>query len=165
LSAEFRGLDTLRRKLRSRTRHTDAKIAGMDTPDRAALQRIASECVALVAEQHDRRLDWTAESLTDLDEVCAELLAGGPLPTDRLDLWWKLVGAYTGEVLIRTHGGTWINHEKAGGAYAISVRGLTAFPFTTADRVLHAEPFKSLASFVRSMPAIAEHSRHNPPAG
>lgn len=131
----------------------------MDTPDRAALQRIAEECVALVADQFGRRLDWTPDSLADLDEVCALLLADGPLAAQRLDLWWKLIGAYTGEVLIRTYGGRWISHEEASGAYAVFVQGLTAFPFATADRVLRGEPYKSLASFVRATPAIVEHSR------
>jgi hypothetical protein len=134
----------------------------MDSAEPTALQHVAEECVALVADQYGRRLDWTPDSLADLDEVCALLLADGPLPAQRLDLWWKLIGAYTGEVLIRAYGGIWISHEKAPGAYAVSVQGLTALPFATAHRVLHGEPYKSLASFVRAMPAIVEHSRRTP---
>jgi hypothetical protein len=111
----------------------------MDSAEPTALQHVAEQCVALVADQYGRRLDWTPDSLSDLDEVCALLLADGPLPAQRLDLWWKLIGAY-----------------------AVSVHGLTALPFATAHRVLHGEPYKSLASFVRAMPAIVEHSRRTP---
>jgi hypothetical protein len=51
----------------------------MHAPDVAGLQRIATECVALVADHYGRRLDWSLDSLSDVDAVCAELLADGPL--------------------------------------------------------------------------------------
>jgi len=66
----------------------------MTVPDRAYLQRIATECVSLVASQFDRNLDWSLASLGELDAVCEDLLADGPLSDERLDLWWKLIGAY-----------------------------------------------------------------------
>jgi hypothetical protein len=134
----------------------------VDTEERAGLQDLAEECVLLVAEQYGLRLDWTADSLAVLDAACARLLADGPLSGRRLDLWWKLIGAYTGEVLVRAFDGTWISHEKASGAYAVSVLGLTAFPFATVDRILRGEPYKSLASFVRALPAIVERSGRPP---
>ncbi len=123
------------------------------------LRRLASECVDLVANQHRRRLDWSLESLSVLDEVCAELLADGPLDGERLDLWWRLVGAYTGEVVVRAYEGEWVTHESSPGAPAISVLGVTGFPFSTAARVLKGEPYKSMASFGRSLPTVAERSR------
>ncbi|MEV4705081.1 hypothetical protein [Actinoplanes sp. NPDC049316] len=132
----------------------------MIEPDQAAaLRQVAEDCVALVASEYGRRLDWSPQSLDDLDEVCDLLLADGPLSDERMDLWWKLVGAYTGEVLIRVHGGNWTAHEAAAGAYAVSVQGITALPFATAHRVLSGEPYKSLGSFVRVFPAIAERGR------
>ncbi|HEX6685376.1 MAG TPA: hypothetical protein VF062_21505 [Candidatus Limnocylindrales bacterium] len=100
-------------------------------------------------------LDYSLDSLTVLDEVCQELLAEGPLNEDRLDLWYQLAGAYTGEVCLRAYGGEWIEQD---GAVAISISGLTGFPFNTAHRVLSGEDFKSLASFARSIPAIIDHS-------
>lgn len=126
--------------------------------DREGLVEIAEQCVGLVAEQFDERLDWTVKSLPRLDEVCARLLADGPLSEERLDLWWTLIGAYVGEVTIREYGGDWIEHEQAGGAYAIRVLGMTGFPFTTTARVLQGDDFKSLASFAHSVPAIAARS-------
>jgi hypothetical protein len=133
----------------------------MSAPDPANMQRVASECVALVATEYNRRLDWSPDSLAELDDVCASLLADGPLGDQRLELWWKLIGAYTGEVLIQTYGGEWITHDKAPGALAVSVSGVTAFPFGVADRVLHGEPYKSLASFARALPAVADRSRRS----
>src|SRR4051812_6062332 len=130
----------------------------MSAPDPAYLHTLASECVDLVARQLGRQLDWSPESLSTLDEVCGELLADGPLTGERLDLWWKLIGAYTGEVAIRTHDGTWVEHETSPTAPAVSVLGVIGFPFGLASRVLDGEPYKSLASFVRVLPAIAEQA-------
>jgi hypothetical protein len=67
----------------------------------AGLQRIAAECVALVATEYSTHLDWSLDSLAEFDEVCANLLAEGPLRDERLELWWKLIGAYTGEADIK----------------------------------------------------------------
>jgi hypothetical protein len=130
----------------------------MTAPDPAYLQRLADECVALVARQYDRRLDWSAESLETLDELCAELLGGGPLGDERLELWWRLIGAYTGEVLVRTHSGQWTTHETSPRAPAVSALGVTAFPFALAARVLQGEPYKSLAALVRALPAVANQA-------
>jgi hypothetical protein len=135
------------------------------TVDRSALVRIAEECVSLVQTDFAVTLDWTAGTLDALDGVCAQLTEDGPLAGERLELWWQLLGAYLGEVVIRTYGGEWVTHEKAGGAYAVSVMGVHGFPFSTVQRVLQGEPFKSLASFARSLPAIAERSRADGPTG
>jgi len=135
----------------------------MTVPDRVSLQRIATECVTLVARQFGRHLDWSLASLDELDAVCADLLADGPLNAQRLDLWWKLTGAYTGEVLVRVYDGQWITDEQASGSPAVSVRGLTAFPFAITHKILRAEPNKSLASFARVLPAVAAHTHADPP--
>jgi hypothetical protein len=129
----------------------------MSPPDRAYLQGLATECVQLVFRQYHQRLDWSPESLSVLDEVCAELLADGPLDAGRLDLWWRLVGAYTGEVMIRTYAGEWTSHDNSP---AVSALGVIAFPFGLAARVLRGEPYKSLASHLRALPTVAEQGRH-----
>jgi hypothetical protein len=122
------------------------------------LHALANECVDLVSRQFGRRLDWSPESLSTLDEVCVDLLVDGPLAIERRDLWWQLIGAYTGEVAIRAYGGEWVETETSPGAPAISVLGVTGFPFGFATRVLDGEPYKSLASFVRVLPTIAERA-------
>jgi hypothetical protein len=134
----------------------------MSAPDPAGLRRIATECVALVASEYHCQLDWSPDSLAELDTVCASLLANGPLGDQRLELWWRLIGAYAGEVLIRTYGGAWIAHDKTPGTPAVSVSGVTAFPFGIADRVLNGEPYKSLASFARVLPSVVDRARDAP---
>ncbi|MEV4313328.1 hypothetical protein [Actinocrispum sp. NPDC049592] len=128
----------------------------MTTDPAMGLRNVALECVGLVASQFGRTLDWSVDSLGELDVVCGELLAEGELAEHRFDLWWKLIGAYTGEVLVRVYGGQWSTHEKAPGAFAVVVNGVTALPFGIAERVLSGEPYKSLASFGRVFPAIIE---------
>jgi hypothetical protein len=120
---------------------------------------IAEECVALVGAEFGRELDWSVDSLAVLDEVSGELLADGPLQGERLDLWWKLTGAYTGEVVVRVFDGRWVAHERAGGAYAVEALTVTGFPFALADRILTGEPYKSFASFARALPAISERGQ------
>ena len=135
----------------------------MSEPDRAYLEHVATECVTLVAGQFGRHLDWSLASLDELDAVCADLLADGPLNDQRLDLWWKVIGAYTGEVLVRVYGGEWVTHEQAPGSFAVAVAGVTAFPFAVTQKVLSGEPYKSLASFARVFPAIAARGQADPP--
>ena len=123
------------------------------------LRQVAAECVALVAEQFGVSLDWSVDSLTALDTVCSHLLVEGPLTGPRLDLWWKLVGAYTGEVVIRAYDGSWVIHDEAPGAFAITALGITGFPFGLANRILTGEPLKCLASFAHALPAISARSQ------
>lgn len=122
------------------------------------LRQVAAECVGLVAQQFGVGLDWSLDSLTVLDAVCSDLLAEGPLTGPRLDLWRKLVGAYAGEVVIRAYDGSWVIHDEAPGAFAITALGITGFPFSLANKILTGEPFKSLASFARALPAISARS-------
>jgi len=131
----------------------------MTTVDTAGLRRLAEKCVALVDSEFGRSLDWSLASLTELDLAGAQLLADGPLQGERLDLWWQVMGAYCGEVLVRVYGGEWIAHEDARGAYAVSVSGITGFPFRITNRILGGEEGKSFASFGRAVPVIAEHSK------
>lgn len=126
------------------------------TVDSDGLREIAGDCVTLVAGTFGRTLDWQLDSLRELDDVCRLLLAAGQLPADRLDLWWKVIGAYVGEVMIGAHDGRWIEHELAAGAYAIEIDGVIGFPFATAQRVLDGEPFKSLAAFGRTFEGLRD---------
>jgi hypothetical protein len=70
-----------------------------------------------------------------------------------------LIGAYTGEVIIRVYGGEWVRPGETQLSFAVSVSSITAFPFGVAARVLRGEQFKSLASFGRALPAVVEQSR------
>lgn len=123
--------------------------------DQADFRRAAELCLDLIQSDYGERLDWSLDSLTVLDDVCGALTAQGALGGERLDLWTNLTGSYTGEVIIRAHGGTWMVDERAGGACGVRTIGVTAFPFATAYRILTGEEGKSLASLARSLPFIA----------
>ncbi|GHJ55326.1 hypothetical protein Nm8I071_46330 [Nonomuraea sp. TT08I-71] len=60
--------------------------------------------------------------------------------------------------LVSQQSGEWVEHETSPGAPAVAALGETGFPFGLAARVLDGEPYKSLASFVRALPAIAERA-------
>lgn len=131
----------------------------MTAPDTEMLDRLADACRRLVGVYHDRVLDGSLASLGELDEVCWALLADGPLAEDRLRLWWQLVGAYTGRVLVQAYDGAWVDHE---GSLAVEVSGVKAFPFSIAHRLLSGEEGKSLASFGRALPVVIERQSHGP---
>ncbi|MFD8595757.1 hypothetical protein ACFV1L_12195 [Kitasatospora sp. NPDC059646] len=89
--------------------------------------------------------------------MCAELIADGPLDDPRTGLWWRLVGACTGEVMVRCCGGEWADAGDDSDGPAVRAPGLTAFPFNTAHRVLLGEEGKSLPSSASLVAAIARH--------
>ena len=136
------------------------------TVDSDALQQIAKDCVSLVQAEFGRTLSWGLDSLEDLDRICETLTAGGQLTGERFDLWWKVIGAYVGQVVNTAYGGQWVTHELAEGAYAVQINGAIGFPFAYTQRVLEGEPFKSLASFggvfphlTRERPDTADESQ------
>jgi hypothetical protein len=63
-------------------------------PEAETMRGVAAECVNLVGEQFGKQLDWSIASLGELDEVCAELTADGPLAGQRLELWWQQTRAW-----------------------------------------------------------------------
>lgn len=128
----------------------------MDTTRPFDYRYIAEQCVSLVETQHELRLDWSLASLDTLDGIVWGMLEDGPLNEERLDLWCKLLGAYMGEVIIGAYGGEWAMHEQE--TPCVKVSGITAFPFGNAYRVLRGEPYKTLGSFGRALPAIIERS-------
>jgi hypothetical protein len=95
--------------------------------DEEGLALMASQCVELVSDNFNRALNWELESLSELDATCSELIADGSPSEDRFVLWWNLVGAYTGAVLIRAYDGQWVEHELAQGAYGVLIEGHTCF--------------------------------------
>jgi hypothetical protein len=64
------------------------------------------------------------------------------------------MGSYTGEVLVRAYRGRWTMPADSAGPPTAAVDGVTAFPFTVAERILGGEAFKSFASFGRALPVV-----------
>jgi hypothetical protein len=139
---------------------SSGRWAHVSPADQDRLRAVAEECVDAVRAECGRELVWSLGSLSELDAACACLVSNGRLSDERLESWCKLTGAYTGEVLIRTYGGEWVGHERSSGAPAVAVHGITVFPFTTAQRILTGEPFKSFASVGRGVSAVIERREH-----
>src|SRR5688572_30448449 len=99
----------------------------IDDEDVEQLRHAAEQCVAVVAGDFGRELDYSLESLAVADEVIAELLTEGPMPDDHFELWCTLFGAYTGEVVVRAYKGQWARPEP--GSPVIKVDGITGMPF------------------------------------
>lgn len=124
--------------------------------DPDGLHSIAAECVPLVLTEYGLTLDWELDSLQILDDVCQRLVASG-LSGERVDLWWKLVGAYTGEVIVAAYGGPWIEHDQAPGSDAVLVNGVTGFPsrwqggFSAANRSRASRPSVALFHMSQAM--------------
>lgn len=125
--------------------------------DPSVLPDVAVECVNLVETRFGRELDGSVGSLEELDTVCAELIADGPLDEREYRLWWWLAGVYTGEVLRHAHGGRWV--KDSSGGYAVEVYGRTGFPLDVAARVLSGEPHTSFVAFARSLPGGRQDAR------
>jgi hypothetical protein len=63
------------------------------------------------------------------------------------------------------YGWQWVTHEQVPESFTVSVVAMTAFPFAVTDKVLRAEPYKTLASFARVLPAIAARTQAVPRVG
>ncbi len=98
-------------------------------------------------EGFQQRLDFTAESIDNLDEI---LVLVGENPDVDLDFEVRLWGSYLGEVLRRRYNGSWEMTPYPGGAVAVpavDVRGSRLFPLIKVYRRLTMGEEEDLASF------------------
>jgi hypothetical protein len=65
------------------------------------LEVIATQRVELVEERFGCRLDWSLESLGELDRACDALPADGPLAEER----WSCGGSWSGPTRVRCWSG------------------------------------------------------------
>lgn len=98
------------------------------------MPQLAQRAVAYAAE-HGRRLDYSAESVQDVEALLGELhdlRAKGSLDDRGVNQHALRFGAYVGEVLRRRYNGTWhLDHEVGGpSSFPISWGGGESFPVT-----------------------------------
>ena len=106
------------------------------------MQSYAEQAVAAAAREHQIELDYSEESLKQVENILERLhqpvpgvapgAAAGPAPTDSAteDLC-KMWGGYLGEVVRRRWGGEWVLETYPGGnvlTVALSTPGGTVFP-------------------------------------
>ena len=103
--------------------------------------------------------EWTplnGSAFALASDECARLCQAD----QRVTLSQTIAGAYTGEALLRRCGGQWILHQGHPAVRLTS--GVIGFPHGTVQRILGGEPYKSLASMARTVPAIEQHGRDEP---
>lgn len=107
----------------------------------------ARAAVELGSEGFHQKLDYSAESIDNLDEI---LVVVSESPEMDLDFEVRLWGSYLGEVLRRRYNGSWQMTPYPGGAVAVpsvEVRGSHLFPLIKVYRRLTMGEEEDLGSF------------------
>jgi hypothetical protein len=133
----------------------DVSPKGQD--DLAALIREnAATAIALMKREEGVDLCFDAESVALAESYIEK-------NRNRLDAETRahfivVFGAFLGETVIAVHGGEWVEHEDQG--WGVKTRGgIIGFPFAKVAKLIDNGPEDSISSFLRLIPAIAEHSR------
>lgn len=126
----------------------------------------ANDAVAFAAKR-GISLDYTEESLDEIDGILASSDIVGPTPRrpssaqEEEELWTlsKMLGAYVGEVTLRVFSGRWIVEDLPNGTArpVLDVCGVKAFPMEKVWKRLTESEFDTLSGYCRAIRAIAAH--------
>jgi hypothetical protein len=111
------------------------------------MEGYAKAAVELGGKGFQQKLDFSAESIEDLDQI---LVLVSENPDVDLDFEVRLWGSYLGEVLRRRYNGSWEMTPYPGGAVAVpavDVRGSRLFPLIKVYRRLTMGEEEDLSSF------------------
>ncbi|MGC2694937.1 MAG: hypothetical protein WA738_04020 [Candidatus Angelobacter sp.] len=132
----------------------------METHDSvsAMVDDYANKAVA-IAREFNTRLDYSENSLMELEAIVAQLAAdlpaGGP-PSDELTEMCKMWGSYFGEVVRRRFGGNWSIETYPGKQFAtltLSVAGNKLFPSMKVHRRIVGGEADNLWAFYKMVKA------------
>ena len=101
---------------------------GPDDEAGAQMRQLAEDFVTTTAV-HGMGLGWEAADASRLDALCDELLSTNPSDSVR-ESFSVMMGAYLGELLVRTGGGRWAFVPKVKAFGVTMPHGLRAFPMT-----------------------------------
>ena len=113
----------------------------------AMMEGYAQGAVELARSEYCQTLDFSAESIGELDDI---LVLVSEDPDIDLDYESRLWGSYLGEVLRRRYAGSWEMTQYPGGAVAVpavDVRGSRLFPLMKVYRRLTVGDEEDLRSF------------------
>lgn len=119
-------MNKLREKLES---HPFADLGAM-------MEGYAEAAVTVAESEYRRKLDFSDESIDDLDEIVVLLSES---PEIDLDFESRLWGSYLGEILRIRYTGSWEMTQYPGGTVAVpavAVRGSRLFPLMKVHRRL-----------------------------
>jgi hypothetical protein len=132
----------------------------METHDSvSAMARAYADQAVAIAHEFNARLDYSENSLMELEGIVAQLAIdlppGGP-PADELTEMCKMWGSYFGEVVRRHFGGDWSIETYPGKQFAtltLSVDGNKLFPSMKIHRRLVGGEADNLWSFYKMVKA------------
>jgi len=120
----------------------------------AMMLAYAEEAVRIAERDHGMNLDFSPESVSQLETVLA---ARSPIADDSIEHETKLWGGYFGEIFRRRYGAEWImaiypdsTRQASGGELAmpaLDIRGSQLYPLLKIQRRLTMGPSEDLAAF------------------
>jgi hypothetical protein len=127
--------------------------------DVAAHMRLLAEDMVAHAAKRGLTLDYGEASLVTLDQIVVSMRQPGKQTAAHEQEAWLLAtgfGAYLGEVVIRTLGGTWGGRKRDDGRFEASVQweGIEAFPLTKVYKRLTGSEHDNTAGYLRALRAI-----------
>lgn len=111
------------------------------------MEAYALAAVELARTEYSRTLEFSSESIDELDEILVQV---GENPELDVDFETRLWGSYLGEVLRRRYAGSWEMTIYPGGVAAVpavDVRGSRLFPLMKVYRRLTMGKEEDLRSF------------------
>jgi hypothetical protein len=133
-----------------RDQYFGERISGSEASDAIAdFQEIAEECVLRFAEVFGIALDFSEESLSNLEDLLSRMDS----PPTQMSLMVSDLGCYLGEMLIRNLGGHWIVYrELFHSAVSFGEESDWYFPFHKVyKRISSGDEADSLEYFYRSV--------------
>jgi hypothetical protein len=131
-------------------------------PALAADMHRKAGAIAKAAAERGTTLDFTPESLADLDELLDRLFGrrwpvgrSGRLDTRRYEPMIEPVAAYVGETLLRIAGGDWDVHPERGPGVHLADGGWE-FPLETAQQRFELGHEHSLSAFGAAMARLGD---------
>jgi hypothetical protein len=118
-----------------------------------------AEKAVQAAREFSARLDYSEQSLLEVETILDRLAAGPPSPSDDMTETCKMWGSYLGEVVRRRFGGEWAFETYPGKQFAtltLSVGGNKLFPTMKVHRRLTQGQDDNVWSFYRMVKARLE---------
>jgi hypothetical protein len=118
-----------------------------------------AEKAVQAAREFSTRLDYSEQSLLEVESILGQLAAGPPSPSDDITETCKIWGSYLGEVVRRRFGGDWAIETYPGKQFAtltLSVGGNKLFPTMKVHRRLTQGQDDNVWSFYKMVKARLE---------
>lgn len=121
----------------------------------ALIRENAENAISIIKREEGLDISFDADSVVIVEDYI-DRHRTNLSPEDRKH-FAIIFGSFLGETVIAVHGGSWIEHEDQG--WGIKTTGdITAFPFVKVSKLLDNGLEDSISSFLRAIPAIADHS-------